>query len=404
MGWITVIGIGADGHSGLSQEGCEALKHAALVVGGTRHQEMIADDHLSPETERLTWSCGIGPAMDEMENWRGRPVVVLASGDPMNYGAGSTLAKRFDSGEISVIPYPGAFSLACARMVWSIPDTVTMTVHGRAFDTLNLHILPGARIVALSWNGETPKILADILVARGFGESAMTVFSDMGSVDEQCFEGTAENWSHETVPDLNTVCIECIAGPEAVFWPRSPGLPEAAYRHDSQITKREVRAVTVAQLGPRPGQFLWDVGAGCGSVAIEWLRAVDGTQAVAIESDDRRSDMIRHNADTLGVPQLGVVMGSAPDALANLPDPDSIFVGGGVSREGILETCWERLKPGGILVSNAVTLEAQQRLVTVGEEIGAEFTRLASARSGPVGGLTAMRPMMEVLQMVAKKT
>ncbi len=402
--WITVIGVGADGLAGLAQASLEILKGAALLVGGERHQEMVADSDLAEDTERLTWSGGIGSTMDEMEGWRGKSVVVLASGDPMDYGAGSTLARRFDPAEITVIPHPGAFSLACARMVWSLPDTTTMTVHGRAFAALNLHMRPGARIVALSWNGETPKILADLLCAKGFGASHMTVFSDMAAAGEQRFEGTADDWPYDNVPDLNTVCIDCAAGADAVFWPRTPGLPEGAFEHDTQITKREVRAVTVAHLAPQPGQVLWDVGAGCGSVAIEWLRAVDGGQAFALESDDDRSDFIRQNADNLGVPHLGVVMGTAPDALANLPDPDTIFVGGGVSQVGVLEACWDRLSQGGVLVSNAVTMEAQQRLMAFGGDLGAAFTRISAARSGDVGKLTAMRPMMEVLQMVARKT
>ena len=404
--WITVIGVGADGLSGLSAAGRSALQGAALVVGGARHQEMAADADLAANAERLTWSCGIHPAMDEIEKWRGKPVVVLASGDPMDYGAGSTLARRFDPKEITVIPHPGAFSLACARMVWSLPDSITMTVHGRAFAAIHLHLRPGANIVALSWNGETPKILAELLQAKGFGPSKITVFSDMGAADEQCFEGTAEEWPHQDqdIPDLNTVCIECVAGEDAVFWPLTPGLPEAAFEHDSQITKHEIRAVTVAHLAPQPGQLLWDVGAGCGSVAIEWLRAVKNTHAYAVESDDDRSDFIRRNADSLGVPHLGVVMGTAPGALLNLPDPDTIFVGGGVSKADVLETCWGRLAPGGTLVANAVTLEAQQKLMAFSATADATFTRMTAARSGRVGQLTAMRPMMDVLQIVARKT
>lgn len=401
--WITVIGIGADGLAGLTAEGRAALAEAVLLVGGSRHQEMVADSDLASGAERLTWSCGIGPAMEKMEGWRDKPVVVLASGDPMNYGAGSTLVRRFDPADLKIIPYTGAFSLACARMVWSLPDTVTMTVHGRAFAALNLHLRPEARVVALSWNGETPKVLADLLCAKGFGGSRMTVFSDMGAANEQRFEGTAADWPHDPVPDLNTVCIECVAEPDAVYWARTPGLSEAAYEHDSQITKREVRAATVAQLAPQPGEMLWDVGAGSGSVAIEWLRSTDGTHAYAIESDDERSDRISRNADSLGVPHLGVVMGNAPGALANLPDPDKIFVGGGVSTDGVLEACWGRLGPGGVLVSNAVTMEAQQKLMAFGDDIKAGFTRLSVARSGDVGRLTAMRPMMEVLQMTARK-
>jgi precorrin-6Y C5,15-methyltransferase (decarboxylating) len=401
--WITVIGIGADGLASLGPAGQEALQGAALVVGAPRHQAMVADTDLATDAERLTWSGGFAPVMDELEEWRGKPAVVLATGDPMDYGVGSTLARQFDSSEITVVPYTGAFSLACARMVWSRPNTVTMTVHGRAFASLNLHTRPGARVIALSWDGETPKILADILSAKGFGKSCMTVFSDMGSADEQCFEGTASDWPHEDVPDLNIVCIECVAGVDAVFWPRTPGLPEAAFVHDTQITKREVRAVTIAHLAPQQGQILWDVGAGCGSVAIEWLRAVNGNHAFAIESNDARSNFIRKNADNLGVPRLGVVMGMAPEALVNLPDPDTIFVGGGVSQAGILEACWDRLDTGGVLVANAVTMEAQQRLTAFGGDIGAAFTRIAVARSGNVGRLTAMRPMMEVLQTVARK-
>lgn len=401
--WITVIGIGADGTAGLSDESLRVIGEAALLVGGSRHQEMIDDTDLASGAERLTWSCGIAAAMDEIEKWRSKPVVVLASGDPMNYGAGSTLARHFDPADIAVVSYPGAFSLACARMVWSLPDAVTMTVHGRAFAALNLHLRPDARIVALSWNGETPKILAELLCAKGFGDSVITVFSDMGAENEQQFIGTANEWPHENVPDLNTVCIECIAAADAVYWPRIAGLPEAAYEHDSQITKREVRAVTVAHLSPQPGEMLWDVGAGSGSVAIEWLRGTDGADAYAIESEDDRSDRISRNADSLGVPHLGVVMGRAPDALKNLPDPDKVFVGGGVSTPDVLETCWDRLTAGGLLVSNAVTLEAQQRLMAFGTEINSDFTRLSAARSGSVGSLTTMRPMMEVLQMIARK-
>lgn len=401
--WITVIGVGADGMASMTEEARRMIGAAALLVGGARHQDMVADSELAQGAERLTWSCGIAAAMDEIEKWRGKPVVVLASGDPMNYGAGSTLARHFDPADISVIPYPGAFSLACARMVWSLPDVVTMTVHGRAFAALNLYLRPNARIVVLSWNGETPGVLAGLLCDKGFAASRITVFSDMGAENEQQFSGTAGDWPHENVPDLNTVCIECIADTDAVCWPRTPGLPEAAYEHDSQITKREVRAVTVAHLSPQPGEMLWDVGAGSGSVAIEWLRAVDGAHAYAIESDDERSDRISRNADSLGVPHLGVVMGRAPEALTNLPDPDKVFVGGGVSAPNVLETCWDRLGAGGLLVSNAVTLEAQQRLMAFGAGIGAEFTRLSAARSGSVGKLTTMRPMMEVLQLVARK-
>ena len=397
--WITVIGVGADGLCGLSETTRALIASADALVGGERHQTMIG----VTTAERLTWSCGIASAMEQIAAWRGKNVVVLASGEPLYFGAGTTLARHFSANEISVIPFPGAFSLACARMVWSMPDTVMMTVHGRAHETLNLHIQPQANIVALSWNGDSPATLAAILCGQRFGPSKITVFSDMGTEREQRFDGTAEEWSHANIPDLNTVCIECIPGPDAVWWPRTPGLPEEAYVRDSQITKREVRAATLAALSPLRGEILWDVGAGSGSVSIEWMRSTDGTKAVAIERDPDRVANIALNAKALGVPHLEVISGTAPDCLIKLSAPDAVFVGGGVSDRTVLDTCWERLMPGGRLVANAVTLEAQNELNGFGRDHGGSFTRISVARSGAVGRLTAMRPMMDVLQLLVRK-
>ncbi len=401
--WITVIGIGADGLDGLTPAACEMVKNADLLVGGERHQAMVADNTLKTGAGRLTWSCGIASAMEDIATWRGKSVVVLVSGDPLYFGAGTTLARHFDSSEIQVIPYPGAFSLACARMVWSIPDTICMTVHGRAHAGLNLHLRPGANIVALSWNGDSPATLAQILKGRGFGPSRITVFSDMGTSHEKCFLGTADDWQHEQVPDLNTVCIKCDAGPEVRWWPRTPGLSEDAFEHDSQITKREVRAATIAALAPAPGDLLWDVGAGCGSVSIEWLRSTDGSNAIAIERNEDRIKFIENNANTLGVPRLDIVSGDAPAALKDLQTPDAVFVGGGVSDKAVLEACWNALSQSGRLVANAVTLEAQHQLITFGATRDASYTRISVARSGAVSNLTAMRPMMDVLQLTVRK-
>lgn len=401
--WITVIGVGADGLEGLTADVRLLIAQADLLVGGERHQGMVPDGDLKVGAERLTWSCGIASAMDEIATWRGKGVVVLASGDPLYFGAGTTLARYFDPVEINVIPYPGAFSMACARMIWSIPDTVCMTVHGRAHAGVNLHIRPDANIVALSWNGESPAKLAQHLCDRGFGPSRITVFSDMGTPDEQRFHGTAKDWSYTQIPDLNTVCMECVAGENATWWPRTPGLSEDAYEHDSQITKREVRAATLAALAPMPGELLWDVGAGCGSISIEWLRSTDGTRAVAIERDEARLKFIEANANALGVPRLDIVPGEAPDALTDLAEPDAIFVGGGVSDAKVLTACWDGLSAGGRMVANAVTLEAQQQLMEFGRVRGASYTRMSVARSGEVGNLTAMRPMMEILQLLVRK-
>lgn len=397
--WITVIGIGADGLNGLSESSRTLVSAADFLVGGERHQSMVADTR----AERLTWSCGLSSAMEQIARWRGRNVVVLASGDPMSFGAGTTLSRHFGADEIRIVPSPGAFSLACARMVWSLPDVVTMTVHGRDHEVLNLHIRPGARIIALSWNGNSPATLAGILRNCGFGSSTMTVFSDMGADRERRFEGVASNWGYGDIPDLNTVCIECIADEDATWWPRLPGLPEEAFEHDGQITRREVRAVTLASLAPVPGETLWDVGAGCGSVSIEWLRSTDGTDAIAIERDPGRAAHIHANAKTLGVPRLDIVTGPAPGTLAGLSSPDAIFVGGGVSDHAVLDTCWNRLCSGGRMVVNAVTLESQSLITGFGGDRGGTFTRLSVARSGSVGRLTALRPMMDILQLLVRK-
>ena len=402
--WITVIGVGAHGLDGMSSEARRALGEAHLVVGGERHQAMIGSGDVRDDAECMTWHCGLDETAQKIGAWRGRPVAVLATGDPMHFGAGATLARFFDAAEMTVLPYPGAFSLACARMVWSVPDVVTMTVHGRALSAINRYIRPGARIVALSWNGETPKALAEILTGRGFGASRITVFADMGAETEAHFTGRADDWPHGTVPDLNTVCIECVPGPDAVWWSCVPGLPEEAYVHDNQITKREVRAATLAALGPVPGETLWDIGAGSGSVAIEWLRAVEGTRAVAVESRAERAANIRTNANNLGVPKLKIIEGEAPQALNGIePQPDAVFVGGGLMVPGLLEQAFAALRPGGRLVANAVTMEGQNRLQVWGAEVGASVTRLSVARAGAVGGRTALRPMMEVIQIRAEK-
>ena len=403
--WLTIVGIGPDGLTGAGPRARAAVAGAALLVGGERHQAMIAEHDLADGAERMTWHCGIRETAAKLRDWRGQPVCVLVTGDPMNFGAGATLARYFDAEEMTVLSHPGAFSLACARMVWSVPDVTTMTVHGRALEAINLHVRPGARIVALSWNGETPGHLADILMAHGFGPSKMTVFANMGGSDETRFTGTADDWRHGAVPDLNTVCIECVPGRDAVWWPRTPGLPEAAFVHDGQITKREVRAVTLSALGPGPGEILWDIGAGSGSVAIEWLRAADGADAVAFERNASRIENMRVNAANLGVPRLEIIEGALPGSLdRGVAPPDAIFVGGGLTEDGLLDKAFVALKPGGRMVANAVTVDGQAALVQWGQSRGASLSRLAIARADDVGARSAFRPMMEVLQMRVEKS
>ncbi len=408
--WITIVGIGDDGLDGISPAARALVDGAEVLVGGARHQAMVPGGGF----ERLDWSDGVDAALDRIEERQGKRVVVLATGDPMCFGVGATMTRRFKPEDMLILPHPGAFGLAAARMAWSRADADAITVHGRPLETLNLHLAPGARLIALSQDGDTPARAADLLTGAGYGPSEITVMEHLGGPKENIYSGVAEAWSHPRAADLNTLAIQCRAAEGTRPLPRVPGLPDDAFEHDGQITKREVRAVTVSALAPMAGAVLWDVGAGCGSVGIEWLRAApsrrdDGrgrgaATCVAFEPDPDRAALIARNAAALGVPDLKIVQRRAPESLeGQAPAPDAIFVGGGVSRPGVLEACWDALPPGGRLVANAVTIEAQSRLFAFAEAQGGELIRLAVSRAGPVGGLKALRPMMEVIQLSVEK-
>ena len=411
-GWLAIVGIGDDGIGSLGPAARALVDGAELLVGGARHHALV------PETAavRLTWAEGLDRAMDVIERWRGRRVVVLATGDPLCYGAGATLMRRFSPEDVMVLPVPGAFTLAAARMVWSLPDVEMLTVHGgsrdRAVETLALHLAPGARWLVLSRDGRTPAEVAALLTTHGYGPSAITVLEHLGGPNERRLDGIAESWTYSGTADLNTLAVECRAGPAARILSRAPGLADEAFESDGQLTKREVRALTLAALAPLPGQVLWDVGAGSGSIAIEWLRALPqrrpanrgGGRAVAIERNADRCAMIARNATALGVPQLHIVGGEAPAALAGLqPAPDTVFVGGGIAQPELLDACWSALRPDGRLIANAVTVEGEARLIGFRGAHGGNLTRIAVSRAEPVGRLSAFKPLMEVTQYVGVK-
>ncbi|TVR98504.1 MAG: precorrin-6y C5,15-methyltransferase (decarboxylating) subunit CbiE [Rhodospirillales bacterium] len=406
--WITVVGIGDDGLDGLSPATRALIDGADLLVGGDRHQAMVP----VTRAERLTWACGLTQAMDAIESWRGRRVVVLATGDPMCYGAGANLARRFRPEEMRILPFPGAFTLAAARMGWSLPDVATLTVHGRPLEILALHLAPGARLLVLSRDGKTPAQAAALLTDRGYGPSTLTVLEHLGGPRERRIDGIADTWSAPRGADLNTLAIRCRLAHGARPLARVPGLPDDAFENDGQLTKQAVRAATLAALAPLPGQLMWDVGSGSGSIAIEWLRSLPdwrlaargAARAIAIERSPERCRAIAGNAARLGVPQLQVVEGEAPAILATLaPAPDSVFVGGGVATPGLLEACWHAVASGGRLVANAVTIEGAARLFAFANCHGGELSRIAVARAEPVGRLTAFRAQMEVTQLTVLK-
>jgi len=396
--WLTVIGIGEDGWSGLSEEARAAIDTAEFMVGGERHLAMIPPS----KADRLPWATPFATGLEALLARRGRPTVVLASGDPMSYGVGATLARAIPIDDMRVLPAPGAFSLAASRLGWPLQRVATLSLHGRPLDRLAWHLGPKARLLALTENGLAPAAIARWLVSRGWGPSRLIVLERLGGPGEALTEATADAFPDQGFADLNTLAIECRPAPGTPIWSRLAGLPDEAFRHDGQLTKRAVRAATLAALAPSGAETLWDVGAGCGSIAIEWLRALEHGQAVAIERDPARCALIAANAARLGVPDLRIVEGEAPAALAGLPAPDAIFIGGGVDGP-LLETCYAALTPGGRLVANAVTIEGETSLYAFRQIHGGELSRLAMSRAEPLGGHLGWRAAAPVTQLSSRK-
>ncbi|MFQ5958092.1 MAG: precorrin-6y C5,15-methyltransferase (decarboxylating) subunit CbiE, partial [Alphaproteobacteria bacterium] len=393
--WLSIVGLGEDGLAGVAPAARPLIEGAETLVGGARHLAMVPADH---PAERLTWANPLDRTVDEILRRRGSRVCVLATGDPMWYGIGVTLARHVAAGERTIVPAAAAFSLACARMGWPLAEVETLTLHGRPLDLLRACLAPGARLILLANDGDTPAQVAALLAETGYGESRVTVLEHMGGDAERRVEATAERWQEPRAAALNTLCVECRAGPDAKAYSRVPGLPDAAYENDGQITKREVRAATLAALAPLPGQLLWDVGAGAGSIAIEWMRAARGANAVAVERDAGRAATIARNAAALGAPDLEIVTADAPAALAGLDPPDAVFVGGGVSEPGLIAACWEALAPSGRLVANVVTVEGEAALLKWHERVGGELTRIAVSRTKPLGefsGWTSLAPVTQ---------
>ncbi|MGH6772271.1 precorrin-6y C5,15-methyltransferase (decarboxylating) subunit CbiE [Brucella tritici] len=391
--WLTVIGIGEDGLDGLGKTALTALSSAAVIFGGKRHLDFLSGNI---KAERVAWPSPFDEAFAMIEAYRGQPVVVLASGDPMFFGVGATLSRHFPPEEMHVLSYPSSLSLAAARMGWPLQDVRTVSVHGRPFEFLLPHVLPGERLLVLSNDGSTPAKTAAMFKKKGFGYSRMTVLEHIGGPKERRVQGIAENWSHERCADLNVLAIECVAAPEASLLSPVAGLPDEAFENDGQLTKRDVRAVTLSRLQPLPGQLLWDVGAGCGSIGIEWMRVHPSCRAIAIEADEQRQGMIERNRAALGAPGLQLVRGEAPFALEGLDEPDAIFIGGGVTDDGVLQVCWNALKPGGRLVANAVTLQSEMLLFNWREKFGGELTRLGVAQAGALGSFDVWRQALPV--------
>lgn len=399
--WLAIVGIGEDGLEGLSLVGRSLLAQATVIVGGDRHLAMLPSDDTR---ERIRWTSPIEDSVNQIIQRCGQAMCVLASGDPMCYGIGVTLTRRIAIAEITIVPAPSAFSLACARLGWSLADTETLSLCGRNPALLSAMLYPEARLLVLSADQSTPATVAQLLTQKGFGDSQITVLERMGSTQERITEGIASTWTATDLADLNTIAIHAHFAPPPVH-PSTllPGLPDIAYHHDGQLTKREVRAITLSVLAPLPGQLLWDVGAGCGSIAIEWLRSDRRCRAIAIEQHPTRLQYIADNAIALGTPNLTIIAGAAPIALKGLPEPDAIFVGGGLTTPELFETCWQALRPGGRLVANAVTVESEQMLFQWQRQLGGELSRIAIQRAEPVGKFLGWKAMAPITQWVVVK-
>jgi precorrin-6B C5,15-methyltransferase / cobalt-precorrin-6B C5,C15-methyltransferase len=397
--WLAVVGIGEDGLAGLAPTGRALVETAEVLVGGERHLGMVPVGC----AERLLWERPIERTIDAIAARRGRNVAVLASGDPLWHGVGVTLVHRFPPEEMTILPQPSAFSLAASRLGWPVADCAMVTLHGRPLDTLRLHLAAGCRVLALSENGETPRAVAQLLTRLGWGSSRLIVFAHLGGAREAVVEDLAHSWGDRRVADLNTIAIACHGAPGTRALPRLAGLPDDAFEHDGQLTKREVRAATLAALAPLAGETLWDVGAGCGSVAIEWLRAGEGRSAIAIERRSARAAIIARNAVSLGVPGLRIVNGVAPEALDGLPRPDAIFVGGGLGDVGLLPIIWARLRSGGRLIANVVSAEGEGAVLGWHANHGGALTRIAVSRAEPRAGHHLWRPFAAVTQLAVTK-
>jgi precorrin-6B C5,15-methyltransferase / cobalt-precorrin-6B C5,C15-methyltransferase len=398
--WLSIVGIGENGVEGLSSVARQLIRSAELVVGGARHLE-LANELI--RGRRLAWPSPIDDAFPEIERYRGRPVAVLASGDPFHFGIGKQIAAFVSSDEFVCLPQPSAFSLAAARMGWPLQDVSLVTLHGRALNGIIRHLQPGARILALSWDGATPRKLAELLTGRHMGQTRMTVLEAMGGVRERVRHATASNFRIEEIQPLNTIAIEVVTEPDAAIISSTPGLDDDLFEHDGQLTKREIRAVTLSSLQPLPGQLLWDIGLGAGSVAIEWLLQHPSLRAIGIEANADRAGRAARNAAALGVPELEIVQGDAPQALAGLVRPDAVFIGGGMMDDGVFDAAWSVLKPGGRLVANAVSLETEARLAGYFRQFGGDLIRLQVARADRVGAMSGWRPAMPVTQWRVRK-
>ena len=398
--WLSIIGIGEDGVAGLSAPARALISQAVLVVGGTRHLALAAP---LIKAGSLVWRSPIEATFADILARRGEPVVVLASGDPFFYGVGSTLMARVGADEILCLPQASSISLAASRLGWALQDTIAVTIHGRPLARVVRHLRDGARLLVLAWDGTSAESIASLLAERGFGGSKLQILEALGGPRETVRSTSAEHYPFGATDPLAIIAIECVASPEARQISLGGGLPDEWFEHDGQMTKRELRVLAISALRPMPGQLLWDIGAGAGSIAIEWLLRHESMRATAFERSLERCARIARNAAALGVPELAIIEGEALAMIEHQPAPDAVFIGGGTSDPALIRRCWGALKPGGALVAHAVTIEGGEALSEAAKTCGGAVIRIDIERLEPVGRFRAFKPAMPVIHLAASK-
>ena len=397
--WLSVIGIGEDGLDGLSPTTLRHIEAAEFIIGGQRQLKLIPNS----KQEKIIWPSPIRVLVEKLETFRGKKTCILATGDPLSFGIGNTLTRIFSLDEMQIFPSLSASTLTCARMGWSHNDTDLISLHGRPIATLETFLRPTGKLIILSNDENTPSLVAEFLNDRGYGTSIVKVFEHMNGIKERCFVGIASEWKHGPGAAFNTIAVELDCSDIDAIRSRIPGLQDHLFIHDGQITKQEVRAATLSALEPFPGALLWDVGAGSGSIGIEWMRTDHRCQAIAIEINPQRAVNINQNSLKLGTPNLTIITDKAPSILSKLPNPDAIFIGGGITNNGMVQRCWGYLKDGGCLVANVVTAEGEAEVLKNQKKLGGNLTRISISNLENIGSKKAWRPSMHVTQWKVKK-
>jgi precorrin-6Y C5,15-methyltransferase (decarboxylating) len=389
--WLTIVGLGEDGSAGLSDASRNALARAEIVIGPARHLALLPD----LKCARLIWPVPFEDGITMLLTHRRKQVVMLASGDPFWFGAGSVVTRHLDPAEWIAYPASSTFTLAAARLGWPIDDSACLGLHAAPFTRLRPHLVPGRRAIVLVRDGDAVAGLAYYLSDQGFGASSIAVLEALGGPRERIRHATATTLAFDDI--MHPVAIGIIFAGEGAVLPTASGIPDDWFAHDGQISKRPIRALTLSALAPRPGETLWDIGTGSGSIAIEWLLAHPATKAIGFEVNAERAVRARSNAEALGVDRLRVVEGRAPGILIDQPLPDVVFIGGGLSTS-LLETLWKQLPQGTRLVANAVTLESEALLAQWHEAKGGTLLRIDLAQAAPLGTRRGWQASYPVLQ------